>query len=99
MDTVIRSFADGATEDLFNEIEPSRAPSVSPSPMAGGSAQTDAGQSRAESSRFEDPTREPAGAVGRRPCRTTFDSNQRSYRVCFRWENGYADDVGVTDYH
>jgi proteic killer suppression protein len=21
------------------------------------------------------------------------------YRVCFRWENGYADEVEVTDYH
>lgn len=21
------------------------------------------------------------------------------YRICFRWENGYADDVEVTDYH
>ena len=21
------------------------------------------------------------------------------YRVCFRWENSYADDVEITDYH
>lgn len=21
------------------------------------------------------------------------------YRVCFRWEEGHAEDVGVTDYH
>ena len=21
------------------------------------------------------------------------------YRVCFRWENGYADQVEITDYH
>ncbi len=21
------------------------------------------------------------------------------YRVCFRWEAGYADDVEITDYH
>ena len=21
------------------------------------------------------------------------------YRICFRWENGYADDVEITDYH
>ena len=21
------------------------------------------------------------------------------YRICFRWEDGYADDVEVTDYH
>jgi len=21
------------------------------------------------------------------------------YRVCFRWEEGYADDVEITDYH
>ena len=21
------------------------------------------------------------------------------YRLCFRWEEGYADDVEVTDYH
>ena len=24
--------------------------------------------------------------------------NQR-YRVCFRWENGYADNVEIVDYH
>jgi proteic killer suppression protein len=21
------------------------------------------------------------------------------YRICFRWEEGYADDIEVTDYH
>ena len=21
------------------------------------------------------------------------------YRICFRWENGYADDVEIADYH
>jgi proteic killer suppression protein len=21
------------------------------------------------------------------------------YRICFRWEDGYADDVEITDYH
>jgi toxin HigB-1 len=21
------------------------------------------------------------------------------YRVCFRWEDGYADEVEITDYH
>ena len=21
------------------------------------------------------------------------------YRICFRWDNGYADDVEITDYH
>lgn len=21
------------------------------------------------------------------------------YRICFRWEHGYADDVEITDYH
>ena len=21
------------------------------------------------------------------------------YRICFRWENGYADEVEITDYH
>lgn len=21
------------------------------------------------------------------------------YRICFRWEDGYADEVEVTDYH
>jgi proteic killer suppression protein len=23
----------------------------------------------------------------------------QQYRICFRWEDGYADDVEVTDYH
>jgi len=21
------------------------------------------------------------------------------YRICFRWEDGYADDLEITDYH
>lgn len=23
----------------------------------------------------------------------------QQYRICFHWEDGYADDVEVTDYH
>jgi toxin HigB-1 len=23
----------------------------------------------------------------------------QQYRICFRWEDGYADEVEVTDYH
>lgn len=23
----------------------------------------------------------------------------QQYRICFRWENGHADDVEITDYH
>ncbi len=35
---------------------------------------------------------------GRRAGQHSIRINEQ-YRICFRWENGYADDVEITDYH
>ena len=35
---------------------------------------------------------------GRRAGQHSIRANDQ-YRLCFRWESGYADDVEVTDYH
>ena len=35
---------------------------------------------------------------GRRAGQYSIRINEQ-YRVCFRWESGYADDVEITDYH
>lgn len=37
-------------------------------------------------------------AVGSRRGQHSIHINQQ-YRLCFRWEAGYADEVEVTDYH
>jgi len=66
---VIRSFADAATEDLFNGVNSRRARAACPHDL---------------------------WPVVRR--KLTQLINQQ-YRVCFRWEAGYADEVEVTDYH
>jgi proteic killer suppression protein len=36
--------------------------------------------------------------AGKRKGQHSIRINQQ-YRVCFRWEGGYADEVEVTDYH
>ena len=38
------------------------------------------------------------GLAGDRKGQYSIRINER-YRVCFRWENGYADEVEIADYH
>jgi proteic killer suppression protein len=97
---VIRSFADGGTEDLFNGIDSRRARRASPQalwPVARRKlTQLNRVRSLRElrippSNRLERLAGDGAGPHGIRI--------NDQYRVCLRWENRYADDVEVTDYH
>lgn len=97
---MIRSFADGATEDLFNGVASRRARRACPQvlwPVVR--------RKLTQLNRVQD-LRELSIPPGNRLERLSGDRvGQHSirineqYRVCFRWEDGYADEVEVTDYH
>lgn len=97
---VIRSFADGATEDLFNGIRSRRARKACPEvlwPVVR--------RKLTQLNRVRD-LRELSVPPGNRLERLRGDrAGQHSirindqFRVCFLWKEGYADQVEVTDYH
>lgn len=97
---VIRSFADGATEDLFNGIDTRRARRACPAALW-----PVVRRKLTQLNRVRDLTelRIPPGnrlerLRGDRAGQCGIRINEQ-YRICFRWEDGYADQVEVTDYH
>lgn len=97
---MIRSFADGATEDLFNGISTRRARQACPEALW-----SVARRKLTQLNRVRDlaELRIPPGnrlerLRGDRAGQHSVRINDQ-YRVCFRWEDGYADQVEVTDYH
>jgi len=97
---VIRTFADAATEDLFNGVDSRRARAACPAALW-----PVVRRKLTQLNRVRD-LRELAVPPGNRLERLHGDrAHQHSlrvnqqYRVCFLWENGYADQVEVTDYH
>ena len=97
---MIRSFADRATEDIFNGVESRRARTACPAALRGV-----ASRKLTQLNRVRD-LRELAMPPGNRLERLSGErAGQHSvrindqYRVCFRWENGYADKVEIADYH
>ena len=97
---VIRTFADAATEDLFNGIDNRRARAACPSvlwPVVR--------RKLTQLNRVLE-LRELAIPPGNRLERLRGDRDgqhsiriNQQHRVCFRWEEFYAYDVEVTDYH
>lgn len=97
---MIRTFADAATEDLFNGVDSRRARAACPAALW-----PVVRRKLTQLNRVRD-LRELAVPPGNRLERLHGDrAHQHSlrvnqqYRVCFLWENGYADQVEVTDYH
>ena len=97
---MIRSFSDQATEDLFDGKQTSRARRACPVALWPvvrrkltqlNRVQTLGELSVPPGNRLE---RLQRGRAGQHSIRI----NER-FRICFRWEDGYADDVEVTDYH
>jgi proteic killer suppression protein len=97
---MIRSFADSATEDLFNGVSSRRARHACPVeqwPVV-----------RRKLTQLNrvielDELKIPPGnrlqrLCGKRVGQYSIRVNDQ-YRVCFRWEKNYADDVEVTNYH
>ena len=100
MDPVIRSFADAATEDLFNGIDSRRARAACPPALWPVVRRKLAQLNRVRSLRelSVPPGNRMEALRGDRLGQHSIRVNQQ-YRVCFRWEDGYADEVEVTDYH
>ena len=100
MGSVIRSFADRATEDLFNGVASGRARRALPLqlwPIA--RRKLDQLNRVRELRELAVPPGNHLEALEReRKGQHSIRINDQ-YRVCFRWENGYADQVEVTDYH
>ena len=96
----MRSFADQATADIFNGVGSRRARVACPA-----SLWSIARRKLTQLNRVRD-LRELAMPPGNRLERLAGDRAgeysiriNEQYRVCFYWENGYADEVEITDYH
>ena len=97
---MIRSFADAATEDLFNGVDSRRARQTCPSTLWAIVARKLTQLNRVRELReLAVPPGNGLEALkrGRRGHHSIRINDQ--YRICFRWEDGYVDDVEVTDFH
>lgn len=97
---MIRSFADGATEDLFNGIDTARARRACPKGLWAVVRRklTQLNRVRTLADLRIPPGNRLQRLAGARRGQHSIRINDQ-YRVCFRWEDGYADEVEVTDYH
>lgn len=97
---MIASFADGATEDIFDGRDSSRARSACPVALWRGARRKLDQLNRA--SDLRDLAVPPGNRLerlkGDRSGRYSVRINEQ-YRVCFRWKDGYAFDVEITDHH
>lgn len=97
---MIRSFADRGTEDVFDGADSRAARKACPSALW-----LVARRKLTQINRVKD-VRELAVPPGNRLERLRGDRLGQwsirvndQYRICFRWENGHADEVEITDYH
>ena len=97
---VIRSFADAATEGLFNGIDSRRAWQRCPSTLWAILTRKLTQLNRVRDLRelAVPPGNRLEALKGARRGQHSVRINDQ-FRICFRWEEGYADDVEVTDYH
>ena len=97
---MIRTFADPATEDLFNGVDSRRARQACPNTLWAVVARKLTQLNRVRELR--ELTIPPGNRLetlkGSRRGQHSIRINDQ-YRICFRWEEGHADDVEVTDYH
>jgi proteic killer suppression protein len=100
MHGVIRSFADPATEDLFNGVDSKRARNRCPLSLWSvvSRKMTQLNRVRELRELAVPPGNRLEALHGSRKGQYSIRVNEQ-FRICFRWENGYVDDVEVTDYH
>ena len=98
--SVIKSFADSATEDLFDGRDSRRARRACPIALWPIVRRRLTQLNRVGDLRELNvpPGNRLARLRGDRAVQHSIRINDQ-YRVCFRWEGGYADQVQVTDYH
>lgn len=97
---MISSFADGASEDIFNGVSSRKARQVCPVelwPVARRKL-TQMNRVRGLKELNVPPGNRLERLRGGRAGQYSIRINEQ-YRICFRWEDGYADDVEITDYH
>ena len=97
---MIRSFADAATEDLFNGVDSRRARAACPRdlwPIVRRKL-TQLNRVRELRELAIPPGNRLEALKGSRQGQHSIRINQQ-YRVCFRWETSYAHEVQVIDYH
>ena len=97
---MIRLFADRGTEDVFDGIDSRAARATCPLTVwAVARRKLDQLQRVRD---LKDLRRPPGNRLERlwsdRAGQWSVRINDQ-YRICFRWEDGYADDVEITDYH
>ena len=97
---MIRSFAGQGTEDVFDGISSKAARSTCPAGLW-----TVARRKLEQINRVRDiaelavpPGNRLERLKGNRFGQYSIRINDQ-YRVCFRWKEGYADEVEITDYH
>ena len=97
---MIRSFADAASEDLFNGVDSRIARSACPTALWPVLRRTLTQLNRVADLRelAIPPGNRLERLSGARRGQHSIRINQQ-YRICFRWEAGYAHEVEVTDYH
>ena len=97
---MIRTFADAATEDLFNGYDSRRARrSCSATLWAAVTRKlTQLNRVRELRELAIPPGNRLEALRGTRRGQHSIRINDQ-FRISFRWEDGYADDVEVTDYH
>ena len=98
--SVIRSFADAATADLFNGINSVHARHACPSTLWAVVVRKLTQLNRVRDLRelAVPPGNRLKALQGARKGQHNIRINDQ-FRICFTWEDGYADDVEVTDYH
>lgn len=97
---MIRSFADPASEDIFNGVDSRRARTACRSELwpVVRRKLTQLNRVRDFRELAIPPGNRLERLTGKRRGQHSVRVNQQ-YRICFRWEAGYADDIEVTDYH
>jgi proteic killer suppression protein len=100
MASVIRSFADTGTEDVFDGVRSKAARGVCPPdlwPVARRKL-TQINRVREVAELAVPPGNRLERLKGDRAGQYSIRINDQ-YRVCFCWKDGSADDVEITDYH
>ena len=100
MEYVIGSFANRGTEDVFNGIGSAAARktcSVALWPVARRKLDQ-LNRVRALGELAIPPGNHLERLKGKRTGQHSIRINEQ-YRICFRWEDGYAEDIEITDYH
>jgi proteic killer suppression protein len=97
---VICTFADAATEDLFNGLDSRRVRRACPATLwpAVTRKLTQLNRVREMRELAFPPGNRLEALRGTRRGQHSIRINDQ-FRMCFRWEDGYSDDVEVTDCH